>query len=96
MVEFTGPAAGVNVPLLLAQSAGLTPSGSVVITETTPGSSTNPYKVNFVGGLQGTDVPQMTGTNCTIVTGTQCEAAEGVKLVAATPVLELPIDPVTE
>jgi len=96
VVEFTGTLAGVNTPLLLGFSSGLTPSGSVVITETTPGSSTNPYKVNFVGGLQGTNVPQMTGTNCTIVTGTQGEAAEGVKLVAATPVLELPIDPDTD
>jgi hypothetical protein len=94
--EFTGPSASINMPLLLANSAGLTPSGSVVITETVAGSSTNPYRINFVGGLQGTDVPQMTGTNCTVVTGTPGEPAEGVKLVAATPVLELPIDPETD
>lgn len=89
VVEFTGPSAGVNVGMLLANSAGLTPSGTVVISETVAGSSTNPYRVNFVGGLQGTDVPQLTGTNCTIVTGTPGESAEGVKLVANTPVLEL-------
>jgi hypothetical protein len=92
VVEFTGPAAGVNVAMLLANSAGLTPSGTVVITETVAGSSTNPYRVNFVGSLQGTDVPQMTGTNCTIVTGTPGDPAEGVKLVANTPVLELGLD----
>jgi hypothetical protein len=89
-VEFTGPSAGVNVGMLLANSAGLTPSGTVVITETVPGSSTNPYRVNFVGSLQGTDVPQMTGTNCTVTTGTPGDPAEGVKLVANTPVMGLP------
>ena len=89
VVEFTGPSAGVNVPLLSAKSAGLTPHGTVVISETVAGSSTNPYRVNFVGSLQGTDVPQMTGTNCTIVTATPGDAADGVKLVANTPVLEL-------
>lgn len=92
VVEFTGPAAGVNVPLLLAQSAGLTPAGSVVITETVPGSSLNPYKVNFVGSLVGTDVAQMTGTNCTVVTTIPGDPAEGVKLVANTPILELGLD----
>jgi hypothetical protein len=88
-VENTGARAGIDVALLTANSAGLTPSGSVVITTLVPGSSTAPHKVNFIGALQGTDVAALTGTGCTISTATQGNPVEGVALVANTPILEL-------
>lgn len=89
VVEFTGPLAATNVALLTANSAGLTPTGTVTVVTTVSGSSTAPYYVNFIGDLAGTDVPQLTATNATVSTATPGSSAEGVMLVANTPVMEI-------
>ena len=53
VVTFSGTLAGVDVGLLIADATGLTPSGTVTITETVKGSTGNPFTVNFVPGVSG-------------------------------------------
>ena len=67
----------------------LTPLGTVTITSTKTGTMGNPFVVNFVGPLAGTDVAQLTATGATVTTVTQGSSVLGVELVANTPVLEL-------
>ena len=89
VVEFTGVLAGVNVPMLTGNPAGLLPTGTVTVVATKTGSTGTPWTVNFIGPLDGTDVPQMTATNATVSTTSAGSAVLGVELVANTPVLEL-------
>jgi len=89
VVEFTDTLAGTDVGMMVKDQTGLTPSGTIAITETVKGSNGNPFTVNFVGPLAGTDVPQMSATGATVSTVTGGTPVLGVQLVANTPVMEI-------
>ena len=86
---------GGNVSVAVATEAIFLSGGTapaVTVVTTIIGTQGTPWTINFIGGLEQTDVPALIATNATVTTTTPGSAQLGVELVANTPVMELGLD----
>jgi hypothetical protein len=90
VVEFTGPLAGADQPLITTSAANLTGGTPTAgVTETVKGSTGNPFTVTFQGQYEHQDMALMAATNATITAAQEGTSDLGVKLVANTALLAL-------